>query len=201
MEQQRAKLVLLGDAAVGKTSIVHWMMGHSFLEAHSPTVGMNFREVPVTSASGSVIFHVFDTAGEERFRSLAPMFCQNANVVLIVFDLSVRSSFQDDLIDYFVDCAERASEDALFFLVGNKTDLETDRSVTIKAATEMAERINARYFETSALTGQGIQDLFCAIVDDPGLRFSGDAPAAEKEDKRVNVEGADPRHRKKGCDC
>jgi small GTP-binding protein len=121
------------------------MVDRSFSDVHLPTVGTNFHEITVPSSNGDVVFQVFDTAGEERFRSLAPLFCQNASVVLIVFDLSVRSSFQDDLIDYFVTCAGRASDGALFYLVGNKCDLVDHRCISAQSAEQMVWRIYAQY--------------------------------------------------------
>jgi Ras-related protein Rab-5C len=171
MATRAVKLVLLGDVGVGKTSIVNRMDGNSFSDAHLATVGTNFHQITVPSTNDSIMFHVFDTAGEEKFRSLTSMFCQNANVVLVVFDVTVPSSFQDDIINYFLSCTERASDGVLLYLVGNKTDLEESRRVSFKVAAETAECINARYFETSALTGEGIHELFCAIAQDPELCF------------------------------
>jgi small GTP-binding protein len=201
MSRQTAKLVLLGDIAVGKTSITNWMAANTFSEDHLPTVGVGFQEILVTSTRGEVLFHVFDTAGEERFRSLAPMFCQNANVVLTVFDLTVASTFRDDIIDYFVGCTERASPGVLFYVVGNKADLVDRRFVTPEEAATTAQRINARYFETSALTGQGIRELFCAIAADPDLCLSDEAEADEEKGPRVDVAALAGRPRKKRRFC
>jgi small GTP-binding protein len=145
-----------------------------------------------------VEFNIWDTAGQEKYRSLAPMYFTGAHLAILVFDITSRPSFQ--ILDEFYDLLQqRAPEDCIYVLVGNKLDLDEGRQVGRQEAEEYRMRIGADYyFETSAIKGTNIKELFQTVAAAPGLVFEID-----QLDYLAGVGDADEygRGRKKKCQC
>jgi small GTP-binding protein len=155
------KAVLVGDASVGKTSIFQRLEDNTYNSARSaPTIGGSYNRLKLHSDDGSdVEVGLWDTAGQERFRTIVPVYFQRADVVVCVFDLSHQPSFNN--VQGWVDLATRNAPDGVrMILVGNKLDLIGTREVDMSEAQELATRIRAgRYIETSAESGEGIEEL------------------------------------------
>jgi small GTP-binding protein len=154
------KGVLIGDFSVGKTSICQRMHNGSFDEMHIPTVGGSYLRLSVQCADGSrVEVALWDTAGHERFRTIVPMYFRQVNFVLVVFDLTCQTSF--DNIDMWTNLASQKSPtDVKFVLVGNKNDLMDKREIQFDVAQNKANEMKAvAYIETSACTGAGFDSL------------------------------------------
>jgi len=159
------KVVLVGDTQVGKTCLVSWLTTGSFRGAAPATVGAAFQDHVMATDKGTVSMQIWDTAGQEKYRSLAPMYYRNAQAAILVFDLTSAQSY-DALEQWATELREKASDDMKLFVVGNKCDLETDRKVTAVDAREFTFRHGAvEYYETSAKTGLGVVALFRAVAD------------------------------------
>jgi small GTP-binding protein len=111
---------------------------------------------------------VWDTAGQEEYRSLGPIFYRNASIALVVFDVSNSKTFSS-IPDWITSFKHVTGNQSAVFLIGNKTDLG-NRQVSKSEATEWAEERNAPYFETSALTGEGVRQLFDGVIQALGER-------------------------------
>ncbi|CAD5113022.1 DgyrCDS2224 [Dimorphilus gyrociliatus] len=110
----------------------------------------------------NIRLQVWDTAGQERFRSMAPLYYRNANAAILVFDITNRYTF-DDVHVWVEEVRKNATGHLDLILIGNKSDLEEDRQVNEKEAETYANTIGAKYLSTSALTNEGISQIFTDI--------------------------------------
>ena len=156
------KIVIIGDQHVGKTSILSRYKYEVVESAYSPTVGIDFLTKNVFLEDKTIRLIMWDTAGQERFKSLIPSYLKNANCIILAFDISNRASFTS-LNNWYSDSKEHACENTLFVVCGNKLDLK--RAVTKKEIEDFSNEKNIQIFtEVSALTGEGINELFNKIV-------------------------------------
>ena len=160
--QHTFKVLILGDAAVGKSSLVQRFVHGKFERQYLMTIGMEpytrFEDI-----NGTIIcYSLWDIAGEDKFKVMRKMFFQGATGSLVAFDLTRRSSF--DKLESWISEAKLAAPDQLLILVGNKNDLVDKRVVTAEEGEEAAEKFGClSYFETSALTGELVTDAFNEI--------------------------------------
>jgi len=156
------KIVIIGDQHVGKTSILSRYKYEVIETAYAPTVGIDFLTKNVFLEDKTVKLIMWDTAGQERFKSLIPSYLKNANCIILTYDISNKSSFVS-LNKWLMDAKEYVNEKTLFVICGNKLDLK--RAVTKKEVEDFSNEKNIPLFiEVSALTGEGINDLFNNIV-------------------------------------
>jgi Ras-related protein Rab-5C len=160
------KLVLLGDASVGKTSLVVRFVSNHFNEAVETTVGAAFSTQTVSTETGKNIkFEIWDTAGQERFKSLAPMYYRNASCAVVVFDLTSESSFARAK-DWVKQLALSNNPDIVIALAGNKADIpSSQRQVKADEIKQFTLEESLIYLETSAKTGHNVQKLFETIAN------------------------------------
>ena len=171
------KLVLLGEAAVGKSSIVLRFVSNDFSENKEPTIGAAFLTQRVKIDNHIVKFEIWDTAGQERFASLAPMYYRNAQAALVVYDVTKPQSFIKAR-HWVKELQEQASKNIIIALIGNKIDLLDDdpdeRKVAKEEAEKLAEEENLLFFETSAKTAININEVFLKIGESIPLKNSSD---------------------------
>ncbi|ORZ25229.1 ras protein [Absidia repens] len=157
------KLVLLGESAVGKSSLVMRFVKDHFDEYRESTIGAAFLAQTITLDDDTVVkFEIWDTAGQERYKSLAPMYYRGANCAVVVYDITQASSL--DKAKSWVDELQRQAEpDIVIALCGNKTDLESRRVVETDVARAYAEENGLLFMETSAKSASNVTDLFTMI--------------------------------------
>lgn len=194
----KAKVIIIGQSTVGKSCLALRIKNDEFNEFVAPTIGAANITVQIESPSGKKVeFNIWDTAGQEKYRSLTPMYFSGASVALLVFDLTRDASFQT-LNDFDSLLSQKAPDDIIKVLVGNKNDLDETREVTRKAAEEYSRTIGAEfYIECSAKTGDGVKELFTKIVDLPNLRTE-----SNEDDEFVeltNLQATDQSKKKEGC--
>lgn len=163
------KLVLLGESAVGKSSIVHRFVKNTFDDMRESTIGAAFLTQTITldDLNTTIKFEIWDTAGQERYKSLAPMYYRNANAALCVYDITSQSSFQKAQ-DWIKELKRQAPDGIVIGLVGNKADMEDDRQVQALDVEEYIQIMSQDlakviYAECSAKTGDGVLDIFKKI--------------------------------------
>ncbi|KAL7074541.1 hypothetical protein ACQ4LE_006466 [Meloidogyne hapla] len=162
----KAKVVMLGNMGVGKTSILLRHDGQGFTSKLSSTQGAFFIcSRPKIHDGREFELQVWDTAGQERFRSMVPLYLRNTAAALVVFDITNRQSFRE--LGSWIKALEHNSEysNIILFIIGNKSDLSGERKVSLQEAIKFAEEQNAKYFETSALNGRGIETAMQAIAE------------------------------------
>jgi small GTP-binding protein len=134
MEPPVIKAVLIGDSAVGKTSIFRRLESKTFDTEHVATVGGAFIRVWIDLPTGTrTEIGLWDTAGQEKFRTIVPMYFQKTDILIVVFDLTNPDSFRG--IDNWITLArDRGPPDVRIFIIGNKLDLTAQRAVTYNEA-------------------------------------------------------------------
>ncbi|TFL03413.1 GTP-binding protein RAB5 [Pterulicium gracile] len=163
-KQFQFKLVLLGESAVGKSSLVLRFVKDQFDDYRESTIGAAFLTQTVTLDDGAAVkFEIWDTAGQERYKSLAPMYYRNANCAVVVYDITQSSSLEKART-WIRELQRQADRSIVIALCGNKADLEERRQVTQEEAKKYAEEEGLMWSETSAKSGDGVQEIFTEIA-------------------------------------
>ena len=159
VDEIKYKLIVIGDENVGKTSIINRFKSNQFTGEYEPTVGLDFQSMSLYIDDQNVTLLLYDTAGQEKYRSLIPLYTKDAHIIFLIYDISNDDSFTN--VEKWYDALSNVNkEEAIFFLVGNKVDLVEERKVKEEEGKEFAEQHNFIFQEISALTGDGIQELF-----------------------------------------
>ena len=155
------KIVLLGEAGVGKTSIITRYISGSFSQIVMTSTGSSFVAKKIELADKKKVkLQIWDTAGQEKYRSLAKIFYQSAAVAVLVYDITLKKSFEQ-IKEYWVkEIKENAPEDIIIAIAANKSDDYLNQEVTIDEGKELAKSLDALFICTSAKLGNGIDDLF-----------------------------------------
>lgn len=153
----RYKMVLFGNASVGKTSLVERFINDRFEQNYISTLGYNVYEKQIHYEQSIISLMIFDIGGQEKFRDLRKKYAEGANLAFIVFDLTNPDSFAT-IQTWHTDLFEFAGS-IPFVIIGNKNDLPPQ--VSSDAAAQLSSRLGAlAYLETSAKTGQGVEKAF-----------------------------------------
>ncbi|MFX0086917.1 MAG: GTP-binding protein [Candidatus Hodarchaeota archaeon] len=157
IQEIATKMILIGDGKVGKTSLCSNLRTQSIPKKYDLTVGLNIEVHQTFLNKTSVKLVLWDLAGQERFGCVRGDFYYGARVAIIVFDLQNRGSFFD--VKHWIRELQRHSPNTPFILVGNKADIHK-REVTFSEAKALATEYSVPYFETSALKGKNVEELF-----------------------------------------
>jgi len=162
LEIHQVKVAVVGDGSVGKTSLVNSLTGKSsFMEQYLITIGVNIVVHKIERNNGKKInFAIWDMGGQQRFVAVRPTFYLGSQIVVYVFDLTNKESFDNLLRNWFQE-VHRSCKPSSYkgFLVGNKADLSDSRVIDFETAKEFAEARGFKYLETSAKNGTGITEL------------------------------------------
>ncbi|KAL0249228.1 hypothetical protein GEMRC1_004461 [Eukaryota sp. GEM-RC1] len=157
------KLVLLGESAVGKSSVVARFMSGNFSSEEPPTIGAAFYRTKIDLPDDkSIDFELWDTAGQEQYSCLTPVYYRDADAALVVYDITKWDSFERAK-RWVRELREQLSHDVVLCIIGNKLDLETSRVVSRHEADIFAEENECLFMEGSALSGLNIKETFIEI--------------------------------------
>lgn len=163
------KIIVIGDPAVGKTSLLNNFLSKRFEEKYIPTVGVNIlkEQLTVSDDKGSNIMvnlMFWDIAGQPQFYMLHRPYFNGADGMILVYDITRSSSFSN--VNNWYNSAVRYGLSGIpRILVGNKIDLKDERKIIHPMADHLSEKLNAPFFESSALTGEGVKTIFQKIAD------------------------------------
>jgi len=157
------KLVLLGESAVGKSSLVLRFVKGQFLDYQESTIGAAFLTQTVCLNDTTVKFEIWDTAGQERYRSLAPMYYRGAQAAIVVYDITNVETFEKAK-EWIKELQRQASPSIIIALAGNKADLSSKRKVEVGDAQAYADDNGILFMETSAKTAANVNEIFVAIA-------------------------------------
>lgn len=153
------KIVIIGDAAVGKTSLVTRITQNKFISNMNSTIGASFTSCDLNIENKNIRLNIWDTAGQEKFRSMVSMYYRNANFCIIVFDIT---KYNLDNIKYWITeyIEKTINSRPNFVLVGNKTDLLENDFIITDEFQNLIDLYNIKLFKTSTLKGVNINELF-----------------------------------------
>ncbi len=158
----RFKIIVCGDISVGKTSIVMSFTDNIFARSYKPTIGVNVCEKQVLYENNKIQFLIWDIAGHSRFETMRKHFYIGTNGIFLVFDLTNIESFHN-LSVWYQDIKKHIKNNIHGIIIGNKKDLKDQRKLKKEEILQYAKKINFEYIETSALTGENIEEAFSKI--------------------------------------
>ena len=202
MEEQDAqpvKVVLLGESGVGKTSIITQFISKKFNQRCPTSVSAQFisKIMKFPEYSKNLKFDIWDTVGQEKYRSLTKIFYKDADIIIFVYDITTEFSSKAIKDYWYKETKEHTDIEPILALAANKIDLYKDEQITNSDGKEYADEINAIFQNTSALSNTGIDNLF----ENLGRKFIDpdfDYKNPGKETKRKNQSKNINNERKKG---
>ena len=181
------KIILIGSSSVGKSSILQRYIQKVFNESYSCTIGVDFFMKSLDIGDKSIKMQLWDTAGTEKFRSITTGYYRGANAAFIVFDLTSKQSFEclNEWIENYYKYSDPNSEKNVV-LIGNKCDLVDRREITQEEIDKFIKDNNIMYYETSAKTGQNIDECFYFIAEKLVKEFENKENEEEKRTDLIN---------------
>ena len=153
------KYIIIGDATVGKSNLLLRYVHGQFKPEYQLTIGVEFGAKNIEISSKTFRIQIWDTAGQENFRSITRAYYKNSVCALVVYDISSRDSF-NNVMSWIEDCKNQSPKTIFIVLVGNKSDLEDKRQVTYEEGKELADKNELLFFESSAKEGTNVEDIF-----------------------------------------
>jgi len=158
------KIVMVGESGVGKSSLLKRFSNNEFVASHFTTIGVDFEMRTIELEGKRAKLHIWDTAGQERFHNIVTCYYRGADSILLVFDVTLLSSFEN--IRFWLDEAKKyAVDDAQFVLVANKTDMVRERVVSLQQIQALASSLDMPFVETSAKDASNVDRCFSMIAD------------------------------------
>lgn len=163
-ESLTVRVVLIGDSQVGKTSLIHRFVRSSFEKQQKGTIGAVFHTYEQQLNGRQVIMQIWDTAGQEKYRSLGPIYYRNAAAGIAVFDVTSKESLPN--LEIWINEFRKHTENPLLYVVGNKIDIDDSIEISTAEAQKFADEHKAKCFLTSAKTGENVKEMFQSVYDD-----------------------------------
>ena len=193
------KFIVIGDSSVGKSNIISRYKENKFDEKGQPSIGVQFIAKNVVIENTTFRLQVWDTAGQETFRSMTRIYYKNSSCAFIVYDITEKESF-NHVESWISECKKIAPETVLLVLIGNKSDLNESREVSYEEGLKFAEKNKMLFFETSAKNGVNIENIFKKSVENISNNIkegkydlTDDACGIKicKNEKNINIEEFD----------
>ena len=190
----RHKIIFVGDASTGKTSIINRIIDNPFNDNYEVSIGIDFMSKNRRFRGQNVKIQIWDSAGQEKYKGLIPSYVRNSSIVFIVYDVSNRSSF--DNVPNWISFVKNI-EKTTMILVGNKTDMQ--REVQTNEGEQLSKNEEILFFECSAKTNDNIKNMFYSSI--AGLPTFGVIEEAEKENliKELLEENGEEDFQKEGA--
>ena len=205
------KIIIIGDAAVGKSSLTLNAVHNKFLDCYTPTIGFEFSTLNIRVNDKYIKLQIWDTCGQEAYRSLINSFYRNSSLAMIVYAINDEKSYKNIEV-WLNEIRTIVGLEAKVYLIGNKSDLENDRRVKREDAEKFSEEHDFDYFiETSAKNGdntknvfiQAAIDLYKKNLDYERSKNTSRNPSGSQIEKnyKIKIENDSDMPRKKKCFC
>ncbi|KAK4371440.1 hypothetical protein RND71_010915 [Anisodus tanguticus] len=180
------KLLLIGDSGVGKSCLLLRFSDGSFTTSFITTIGIDFKIRTIELDGKRIKLQIWDTAGQERFRTITTAYYRGAMGILLVYDVTDESSF-NNIRNWIRNIEQHASDNVNKILVGNKADMdESKRAVPTSKGQALADEYGIKFFETSAKTNLNVEEVFFSIGRDIKQRLSESDSKTEPQAIRIN---------------
>ena len=153
------KYIIIGDSAVGKSNLLLQYCHNKFNDDYQATIGVEFGAKNLTVNNKIYRVQIWDTAGQENFRSITRAYYKNSVCALVVYDITNKDTF-NNVQTWIEDCKNQSPKTIFMVLVGNKNDLEDKRQVKYEEGMELANKNGMMFFETSAKSGFNVEEIF-----------------------------------------
>ena len=157
----KQKLILIGDVAVGKTSIINSILGQKFNDEYEPSIGVDFFSKTIKYKGKSIKLQIWDSAGQEKFRSLIPNYIRGASLIILVYDITNKSSFNN--LNSWIEFINNY-ESTNIIICGNKIDLKDKREVSYEEGEKFSEEKKMDFFEISAKEETNLLNMLFSSV-------------------------------------
>jgi Ras-related protein Rab-1A len=200
------KLLLIGNSAVGKSSLLLRFSDNIFNESFLPTIGVDFKIRTFDLNTKTVKLQIWDTAGQERFKTITSSYYKGAHGIILVYDITDRQSFKD-IENWLAEVERHANENVVKLLVGNKCDLESARQVSTEEGKEFAESLGIKFLETSAKETTNVDKAFFTMANEIKARVQKDDDSGKQDTgkptnntRKLESSGSDlVKKQKQGC--
>nr|AAX20384.1 small GTPase [Gracilariopsis lemaneiformis]AAY41883.1 small GTPase Rab11 [Gracilariopsis lemaneiformis] len=159
------KVVLIGDAGVGKSNLLSRFTRNEFSLESKSTIGVEFATRSIQCEGKIIKAQIWDTAGQERYRAITSAYYRGAVGALLVYDITKKDSF-DNVQRWLKELKDHADANIVIMLVGNKSDLQHLKAVTTDDASAFAESNGLSFIETSALDNSNVEEAFRSILSE-----------------------------------
>ena len=193
----KLKIMLLGDSTVGKTSILRRYCKNEFSNKYATTIGIDFQFKNMIKFDKRIRLQIWDTAGQERYKVVAKNYFNSSDGFVILYDITNKESFQN-VTSWVSQINDIASKAVKFILFGNKNDLEEARIVKKNEGENMAKKYSMLFYETSAKTGENINEGFDFLVNEI-LKEDGRLSKLSKKSDAVDLTSSKKGNNKRGC--
>eukprot|EP01100_Stratorugosa_tubuloviscum_P007169 TRINITY_DN3001_c0_g1_i1.p1 TRINITY_DN3001_c0_g1~~TRINITY_DN3001_c0_g1_i1.p1 ORF type:complete len:190 (-),score=67.93 TRINITY_DN3001_c0_g1_i1:311-835(-) len=159
------KILLIGDSSVGKSSLILRFADNCFSESYISTIGIDFKVKTIELNGIKIKFQIWDTASQERFRTITTAYYRGAHGIIIVYDVTDQISF-NNIRTWLIDIDRYNSTNVIKLLIGNKNDLTSKKIVDFDSAKQFADSLSIPILETSAKNCINVEQAFKAIVNE-----------------------------------
>lgn len=167
------KLLMIGDSAVGKTSLLLRYANDTFSSTFITTIGIDFKIKTIDLDGKRVKLQIWDTAGQEQFRTITRSYFRGAQGIVLVYDVTDRGTF-NSVRSWMAQINDHADAQVNRVLIGNKCDYESARQVSTDEGQRLAQEYGVRFFETSAKNDINVTDCFTTIAREAKARIPTD---------------------------
>ena len=159
------KLLIIGDSGVGKTCLLLRFADDTFSESYISTLGVDFKIRTITIDDMKIKLQIWDSAGQERFRTITSSFYRGAHGIIVVYDITDQKSFAN-IKKWLREIDASAGASVQKLLVGNKSELVNERTISTEVGKSLAGSLNIRFVETSAKSSTNVEEVFLLMAND-----------------------------------
>ncbi|OMJ95832.1 hypothetical protein SteCoe_732 [Stentor coeruleus] len=159
------KLLLIGDSGVGKSSLLLRFSDNTYTESFIATIGVDFKIKTIDVESKVIKLQIWDTAGQEKFRTITSSYYRGAHGVIVVYDVTNRETF-NNVKNWMGEISRYASENVNRLLIGNKCDCDSKKAVSTEEGKELADSLGIPFMETSAKTSSNVEQSFFRMASE-----------------------------------
>ena len=194
------KVLLLGNSNVGKSSLFLRFVDDIWNDTFVPTIGVDFKIKTFDIDEKKIKMQIWDTAGQERFKNIIASYYRGAHGILLIYDVTDKDSFKN-LSNWLIEIEKNASKNVLKVLIGNKSDLEDKRVITINQGKEFADTYGLKFLETSAKKNVNVNEAFETLGRELMQAADDKKITRQKQNKKISVAKAQDLNIKKKDGC